>query len=110
VSEAFNNFVQFVAFGNNGIIAENSREQQRKIIKYGHLIANALIFMNVYDQSTIMNNMVREGHTISPEVAGDTSPYRISNLNRFGAYSLNEDRECPSINFDLQVTSIPESQ
>ncbi|MDR3569863.1 MAG: transposase [Syntrophobacteraceae bacterium] len=105
VSEAFNDFIQFVAFGNKGIIAENTREQQRKIIRYGHLVANILIFMNVYDQSVIMSDLVREGHVITPEVAEATNPYRTGRYNRFGDYSLNETRECPVVDYDLQVVS-----
>ena len=105
VSEAFNDFIQFVAFGNKGIIAENTRDQQRKIIRYGHLVANAMIFMNVYDQSVIMSDLVREGHVITPEVAEATSPYRTGHFNRLGAYSLGETRNCPVIDYDLQVVS-----
>ncbi|MDL1979661.1 MAG: transposase, partial [Deltaproteobacteria bacterium] len=106
VSEAFNNFIQFVAFGNKGIIAENTRDQQRKIIRYGHLVANALIFMNVYDQSKIMSDLIREEHTITPEVAGALSPYRTGHVNRLGTYFLDETRQCPKINYDLEVTSL----
>lgn len=106
VSEAFNDFIQFVAFGNKGIITENTREQQRKIIRYGHLVANILIFMNVYDQSVIMSDLVREGYVITPEVAEATNPYRTGRYNRFGDYSLNETRECPVVNYDLQVVSL----
>jgi len=106
VSEAFNNFIQFVAFGNKGIIAENTRDQQRKIIRYGHLVANALIFMNVYDQSKIMSDLIREEHTITPEVAGALSPYRTGHINRLGTYFLNETRQCPKINYDLEVISL----
>jgi TnpA family transposase len=107
VSEAFNDFIQFVAFGNKGIIAENTRDQQRKIIRYGHLVVNALIFMNVYDQSVIMSDLVQEVHVITPEVAEATNPYRKGHLNRFGTYSLNETRLCPAIDYDLQVVSSP---
>jgi hypothetical protein len=31
ISEAFNEFIQWVGFGNNGIITENSRDEQRKV-------------------------------------------------------------------------------
>jgi TnpA family transposase len=105
VSEAFNDFIQYVTFGNKGIIAENTRDQQRKIIRYGHLVANILIFMNVFDQSIIMSDLVQEGHVITPEVAETTSPYRTGHLNRFGTYSLNEIRKCPVIDYNLQVVS-----
>ena len=43
-SESFNGFSKWLFFGGEGIIAENNRERQRKIIKYNHLIANCLIF------------------------------------------------------------------
>lgn len=103
VSEAFNDFIQFVMFGNQGIIAENTRDQQRKIIKYGHLVANALIFMNVYDQSKVMNDLLHEGVKITPEIANNLNPYRKKHLNRFGTYFLDEDRQCPEINYMLPV-------
>lgn len=45
VSERFNDFIQFVTFGNQGTIAANSRDEQRKIIKYGHLVASIWIFL-----------------------------------------------------------------
>ena len=93
VSESFNNFIQFVAFGNKGIITENSRDEQRKIIRYGHLVANALIFMNVYDQTVILNKLIKEGYRITPEILKSLSPYRTGNINRFGAYYLDENRD-----------------
>ena len=43
-SEAFNKFVQCVCFGGDGVIAENVRDEQRKFIKYNHLVANLLSF------------------------------------------------------------------
>jgi hypothetical protein len=94
-----------VTFGNKGIIAENTRDQQRKIIRYGHLVANIFIFMNVYDQSVIMSDLVREGYVITQKVAETTNPYRTAHLNRFGDYFLNEARNCPVIDYSLQVVS-----
>ncbi len=32
VSERFNDFIQFLTFGNQGVIAANFREEQRKIM------------------------------------------------------------------------------
>ena len=46
-SEALNRFLQWVFFGGEGIIAENSRDEQRKAIKYNHLVANCLMFHNL---------------------------------------------------------------
>lgn len=105
VSERFNDFIQFVTFGNQGVIAANSRDEQRKIIKYGHLVANILIFMNVHDQSEIMNELIKEGHVITREQAAGLSPFRKSNINRFGAYSLEEPRDSINIDYKLEVVS-----
>jgi TnpA family transposase len=43
-SEAFKKFVQGVCFGGESVIAENVRDEQRKVIKYNHLVANLLSF------------------------------------------------------------------
>lgn len=43
-SEAFNGFAQWVAFGGGGVIAENNRDEQRKVIKYNHLVSSLVIF------------------------------------------------------------------
>lgn len=45
-SEAFNNLIKWLTFGGAGVIAENDRDEQRKIIKYSHVVANCLIFHN----------------------------------------------------------------
>jgi TnpA family transposase len=106
VSERFNDFIQFVTFGNRGTIAANSRDEQRKIIKYGHLVANILIFMNVHDQSKIMSELIQEGHVITKEQAACLAPYRKSNINRFGAYFLDELRDAINIDYRLPVVSL----
>ena len=106
VSERFNDFIQFVTFGNRGTIAANSRDEQRKIIKYGHLVANILIFMNVHDQSKIMSELIQEGHVITKEQAACLAPYRKSNINRLGAYFLDELRDAINIDYRLLVVSL----
>lgn len=103
VSEAFNEFIQFVQFGNKGIIADNSREEQRKIIKYGHLVANAMIFMNVLDQTIILNDLIREGYKVTPEILNGLSPFRTGHINRFGRYHFDETRPPPDVTYDLEL-------
>lgn len=39
-SEEFNQFIKWLFFGNQGIIAENVRHEQRKVVKYNQLVAN----------------------------------------------------------------------
>jgi len=72
----------------------------------GNLVANILIFMNVHDQSKIMNELIQEGHVITKEQAACLAPYRKSNINRFGAYLLDELRDAMNIDFRLPVVSL----
>ena len=55
-SEAFNGFAKWVLFGGEGVIAENRREEQRKIIKFNHLVANCVILYNVFVVSKELRN------------------------------------------------------
>lgn len=91
-SEAFNKFVQWVFFGGNAIIAENIREEQRKIIKYNHLVANLLILHNVVAMTTIINELAQEGILIPRQILATLSPYHTEHINRFGDYILSSNR------------------
>ena len=57
-SEEFNYFVKWVLFGGEGVIAENLRHEQRKIIKYNHLVANLLILYNVSAMTKTIGELV----------------------------------------------------
>jgi TnpA family transposase len=102
-SEEFNDFLQWVMFGNDGLIAENIRHEQQKIIKYNHLVANMIILYNVVTMTKVLGDLADEGYPISPEVLAGTSPFRRGNINRFGTYSMNMEREVPSIEFDIPI-------
>ncbi len=43
-SEVFDKFVQWVSFGGADLLSPGTRDEQRKFIKYNHLIANLLAF------------------------------------------------------------------
>lgn len=101
-SEAFNKFIQWVAFGGNGLIAENTRDEQRKIIKYSHLIANCLILHNVYTLTSVLQQLIMQGYKIDNETMARLSPYLTEHINRFGDYSLNLDRQPPPLNDGLK--------
>ncbi|MBF0234854.1 MAG: Tn3 family transposase [Desulfamplus sp.] len=76
-----------------------------KLFMCGSLVANLLIFMNVHDQSSIMNQLIQEGHVITPEMAAGLAPYRKSNINRFGVYFLDEFRKSIDVDYQLDVIS-----
>jgi len=91
-SEAFNLFVQWVAFGGGRLLAENTRDEQRKMIKYHHLAANLLIFHNVVTMTRAIQVLIAGGQQIDEEALACMSPYQTEHLNRFGRYALKRDR------------------
>jgi TnpA family transposase len=91
-SEAFNLFVQWVAFGGGRLLAENTRDEQRKMIKYHHLVANLLIFHNVVTMTKALQALVADGVEIDEAAMACLSPYQTEHINRFGRYTLKRDR------------------
>lgn len=107
ISEAWNGFIKWVAFGGHGTINENDREEQRKIIRYNHLVGNLIIFHNVVSMTTIIQNLINEGHIITPEILAYLSPYKTSHINRFGIYHLLERTPEPIVK-DLNFKRVNE--
>lgn len=108
--ESFHAFVQWLSFGGAGVIATNNREEQQKFIKYNHLIANCVIFYNVFEMSRILNELLQEGYNIDPKAVAGLSPYGRWYLNRFGKYDLDVNRQPPKLQFDVPVFSaIPQN-
>jgi hypothetical protein len=91
-SEAFNLFVQWVAFGGGRLLAENTRDEQRKMIKYHHLVTNLLIFHNVVTMTKALQALVADGVEIDAAALACLSPYQTEHINRFGRYALKRDR------------------
>jgi TnpA family transposase len=97
--EGFNNFAQWVYFGSD-TIEENVRENQLKIIKYNHMIANLLIFHNCHTITQAFKELEAEGFQLTPELLAAFSPYRTHHTNRFGTYELRE-RELEPIDYGV---------
>jgi TnpA family transposase len=102
-SEAWNAFIQWVAFGGDGIIRENSRDEQRKIIRYNHLVANLLVFHNVVSMTRALQELIDEGYPVTEEIIARLAPYRTDHINRFGSYELKFDQVPEPIAEDLQL-------
>lgn len=88
-SEAFNNFAKWLFYGRAGVISENARFQQNKMIKYNHLVANMVILYNAYSMTLVLKDLEKDGYEISPSMLARLSPYWTSHINRFGAFSVN---------------------
>ena len=104
IVENWNEFVQWAAFGGEGVIRHNNQDEQRKIIRYNHLVANLVVFHNVVSMTRIFQELVDEGYTITPEIIANFSPYRTEHLNRFGSYDVRFDRKPPPIIEGLRLS------
>lgn len=98
--ENFNKFAQWIYFANDSI-QENVRDEQLKVIKYNHLIANLLIFHNCHTMTQALKELQEEGMVLTPEILQALSPYR-QHLTRFGAFELR-DRDVEPIDYDIRL-------
>ena len=89
--EAYNGFSKWLFFGGDGVIADNDPEEQEKVIKYNDLVANAVIFQNVVDQTRILRMLKEEGFPINREDVATLSPYITSHIKRFGDYIIDSN-------------------
>ncbi|QBY56181.1 Tn3 family transposase [Cupriavidus oxalaticus] len=96
-SEQFNDFAQWLMFGGDGVIAENLRHEQRKVIKYNQLVANMVILHNVQWMSRKLKDLQERGHPVNADVLKALSPYRREHINRFGDYLLDLQRRVPPL-------------
>lgn len=74
------------------MITENVRDEQRKFIKYNHLVANLLSFHALVTMTKALQQLLEEGHTVDMEAPSTLSPYRTEHINRFGNYMINPNR------------------
>jgi TnpA family transposase len=105
-SEEFNEFIAWIRFGGDGVISDNMRANQRKIIRYNHLLANMLIFHTVVYQTKAINKLLSQGMQIPPEILSGLSPYWREHLNRFGLFQLDMTKTMPDIEYDLIKTEL----
>ena len=107
IAEAWNGFVQWVAFGGEGVIRQNNREEQRKIIRYNHLVANLVVFHNVVSMTRVLQELIDEGYPVTPEIIARLSPYKTEHINRFGHYELRFDQVPPPVTEELRLSPRP---
>jgi Tn3 transposase DDE domain len=48
------------------VIRQNNREEQRKIIRYNHLVANLIVFHNVVSMTHVLQALIDEGYPVTP--------------------------------------------
>lgn len=102
-SEQFNNFAQWVAFHNDGMIAEDLKHEQSKIIKYQHLVANLVILYNAEKMTRALKKIHGSGFEVNEKNMCHLSPFWTSHINRLGEYMLNLNREVAPIDFQFDI-------
>lgn len=105
-SEQFNSFAGWSFFGGEGIIAENIRHEQRKVIKYNHLVANMIILHNVVGMTRVLQELRDEDVDITLDILGGLAPFRTAHINRFGDYTLDFKRKSGLLNFDTTIIPV----
>ena len=90
--EAFNKYVDWVSFGGAGLLSQGTRDEQRKFIKYNHLVANLLAFHTLVNMTQALQRIQQAGHTIDLAALATFNPYHTEKYNRFGNYALNPNR------------------
>ena len=83
------------------LIQDNVRDEQLKVIKYNHLIANLLIFHSCKSMTQALKELQDEGMTLTSEILQALSPYR-QHPSRFGTYELWE-RETGPVDYDVRL-------
>lgn len=96
-------FAKWVLFGGEGVIAENRREEQRKIIKFNHPVANCVILYNVFFVSKELQKLAQEGRAFDEQALAALSPYIRHHINRFGHYQLDLAQQSPPLDYDLPI-------
>lgn len=92
-TEEFHQFAGWAFFGGEGIMAENIRHEQRKVVKYNQLVADMIILNNVHRLSKILKDMQEKGtFEITEGLLAGLSPYRNAHIDRYGEYHLNFER------------------
>ncbi len=88
--ESYNGFSHWLAFGNNGVLADNDPAEQEKLIKLNTPLANLVIFHNALDIMDVVRKLVAEGWLITADQLGAMSPYIRAHISRFGAYATDD--------------------
>ncbi len=102
--EAYHGFSKWFFFGGEGVIANNDPEEQEKIIKYNDLIANAVVFHNAVDLTSVLRQLKREGYLVVRNDVAALSPYLTSHIKRFGDYLIDLDAVPQALDEEMVLT------
>ncbi|MEN1938904.1 Tn3 family transposase [Paenibacillus sp. 102] len=61
-------------------------------------------FITFFNLLRILHEYIQEGNELDEEVLSDLSPYLTFHINRFGKYRLEDNRQPPDIQFDMDIS------
>ena len=101
-SEEFNDFVDWVSFGNDKIIKENKKVSQQKIITFSQTVANMVMFHTVANMTNAINQLSQDGFEYDNNDLSILSAYYRENINRFGVFELSNKQELKPLKFSIK--------
>ena len=101
-SEEFNDFIDWITFGKNGTIEENNPNIQKKIISFGRMTANAVMFHTVANQTNALNQLANEGIEYDNDSLSILSAFFRENINRYGVFELSKSKTSMPLEFNIQ--------
>jgi TnpA family transposase len=87
-SEEYNEYVDWISFA-SGTIKSNHRVEQRKFIKYNHLVTSMALLYTVEKMSGVIKLAPGHGIEVSEDLLKYFSPYRKEHIIRLGKYEMN---------------------
>lgn len=89
IVEGFNQFLNWLFFGKEGMITENNPEEQEKRLKYLDVVACAVTLQTAVDISWAVQALSAEGFKIDRDALASLSPYITRQLKRFGDFVVD---------------------
>ncbi len=101
-SEEFNDFIDWITFGKDGVIHENNSVIQQKIIAFGRMVANAVMFHTVANTTNVLNQLSSEEVRYGKDDLSILSAYFRENINRYGVFDLSRSRQTMPLQFGIR--------
>ncbi|CAM2864807.1 Tn3 family transposase [Legionella worsleiensis] len=100
-SEEFNDFIDWITFGKDGVIHENNSVIQQKKIAFGRMVANAVMFHTVANTTNVLNQLSSKEVKYDKDDLSILSAYFRENINRYGVFESSRSRQTMSLEFSI---------
>lgn len=107
VVERYNDFLDWLSFGGDGVIRIDDPGEQEKRIKCLNLVANAVLLHSVVDMTDALGQMSDEGIAVTRGLTAKISPYMTGHIKRFGEYFVDMQDAPPPLQPDKEFLSEP---